>query len=287
MKSLLEKLSGEWEDYSDGGKKKFLDNLLKEYSNVSYYLLFNVPQNMSSEDIKTVNTSFKKLALILHPDKLNDKIYMQSAQELFKLLNNAHATLTDNTKEQTYRLKVGVETKKPTSQPDVSSRGSHQWSNNGPSFHRNNLYTTFSTYTFSTSAGSSKRYDRDIQVGETISAQNEDIFINGNVYGDVKNMSGDITITGNVFGKVNNMNGANIIKSNVERDGNVSNMNGANIIKGNVERDGNVSNMYGDNEIKGKVSGNVTKNKSSGGAFFSNVNVKNFHTNGTTYFSFN
>jgi curved DNA-binding protein CbpA len=263
MTSLLEKLNGEWEDYTDGSKKKFLDKSLEDYSKVSYYVLFGVSTNMSPADIQTVKNSYKKLALIFHPDKSKDKVYEQSASELFKLVNNAYATLTDSSKEQTYRLNHSAE-----SQEKHTATGFNFTGNNGPSVrvYRNN-------------------YDRDIKAEEKISSIDEDIIINGNVYGDVKNTSGDIKITGNVFGSVKNVSGDNIINGNIESNGSISSTSGNNKISGNVlgavktisgdnkidgDALGTVSTTSGDNKIKGKVGKNTIQKKPSGGIFFSN-----------------
>lgn len=277
MQSLLEKLTEKWGDHTDADKKTILDDLFTKYSAVDYYVLFGVPLNMSQANIQTVKTSFKKLARILHPDKSKDKVFQQPAQELFKLINNAQDTLTDSSKEKTYRLKINTqnqEKKKSEAEAEAKFTTSFPTRSIYQVFNNNYVYTpnynsvnTFST-TFSSSSSLPKIYNSDIQASETISSLNNDIIINGNVYGNVKNTSGNITITGNVFGSVQNISGNNIINGNVEKSGRVISTSGDNIIDGDAF--GTVSTTSGKNKIKGKIVENtIQKNPvSSGSAFF-------------------
>lgn len=284
MQPLLEKLTENWENTSDQDKLAFLNELLEEYTKATYYDLFGLTQNISESDIETVATSFKQLALKLHPDKLKDKVYEKTAQELFKLVNNAKDTLSDSTKEQAYKDKLQAESEKETAQTSESNDSpfsftftTHQSPQNGST----RVFTTISrvhTTFYSSPQAAEQKYDRDIKAGEKVSAVSEDIVIHGNVYGKVKNISGNIIIKGNVYGSVSNMSGNITVIGNVESEGKVSNMSGNNRIDGDAR--GNVTTMSGSNEIKGSKSVTAAPKTDgvtqvNGSFFFQNVTMSN------------
>jgi curved DNA-binding protein CbpA len=62
----------------------------------SFYEILNVPENASIEDIKA---SFRKLALLHHPDKNNNS---EESEAVFKVINNAYQVLADPVKRKEY-----------------------------------------------------------------------------------------------------------------------------------------------------------------------------------------
>jgi DnaJ-class molecular chaperone len=63
--------------------------------NKKYYEILNVKNDANLNDIKT---AFKKMATIYHPDKNSDP----KAEELFKEINEAYQTLSDDNKRKEY-----------------------------------------------------------------------------------------------------------------------------------------------------------------------------------------
>ena len=66
----------------------------------NYYQILGIDRKATKEEIKT---AFKKLAIQFHPDKnAGDK----TAEEKFKLINEAHSTLSDTKKKALYDQKL-------------------------------------------------------------------------------------------------------------------------------------------------------------------------------------
>lgn len=63
---------------------------------MNYYEILELDTNASAEDIKK---SYRKLAMKYHPDRNNGN---KSAEEKFKLLNEAYITLSDDSKKRDY-----------------------------------------------------------------------------------------------------------------------------------------------------------------------------------------
>ena len=261
MKSLLERLNQEWKDCPDSQKKDYLEQLHAKYSATSYYELFNV--SMTSIDTEVVRASFRKLALILHPDKSSGKMWESAAEELFKLVKNAYETLTDSAKEAAYQAGINAKTQPSASQSyfDPGFFGASFHSSSQPkhpnfSVFSGNVFRASRVVIDMTSRSETRQYDRDIKAGETITTLDENIIINGHVYGVVQSTSGYISITGHVYGKVVNISGNNTIGGNVTKDASVHNTSGNNKIKGNVL--GKVVSISGNNKVDGDALGTVT-----------------------------
>ncbi|WP_419420996.1 DnaJ domain-containing protein [Legionella sp. D16C41] len=297
MKSLLDKLKEEWDDYSEKGKTKFLEKALKEYSEATYYEIMGVSESMNETDKTNLKVNYKQIALRFHPDKTANQVYKSSAEELFKLVGNAYDTLSDPVKTQNYRLKQGP--KKSTQSSNFSSQGSQHYrstNNDDPSFNSQQSQSRPQSYTYTTGSDTfvfnngftmfskppvpDQVYNRDIQEHEKISGESENIVITGNVYGTVKNMGGNITVNGNVYGKLSNMGGNNIVRGNVAANGKVSNMGGNNIITGDAL--GSVTNAGGINQVGGTKGPNVKKAQPTA-TFFSTSGANVFTNIGTSF----
>lgn len=67
---------------------------------VNYYVILNISRNASLKEIKT---SYKKLALKYHPDKNQGN---KNTEELFKQVNEAYQTLSNDSKRIVYDQKL-------------------------------------------------------------------------------------------------------------------------------------------------------------------------------------
>ena len=84
-----------------------------------YYLILGLPATASDKAIKE---AFKKYAIQYHPDKNPDD---PTAEDKFKLINEAYQTLSDSSKKSVYDIKLSYqkEMKSPTkAQKQYSSK---------------------------------------------------------------------------------------------------------------------------------------------------------------------
>lgn len=70
------------------------------YTSANYYLRLGVGRTATPDEVRR---AFRSLARIYHPDVANNKTF---AEEVFKRLNEAYETLSDNTKRRHYDLEL-------------------------------------------------------------------------------------------------------------------------------------------------------------------------------------
>jgi curved DNA-binding protein CbpA len=262
---------GQNEEEKRINKESCFGSLLRKYNSKNYYEIFGL--EIKAPDKSELNTQWKSILLIVHPDKAKGKVYEDAAEALTKLVVRAYETLSDDQKEKVYRAQ---QPKSSPSQGAANSQGTPPQSSqpNGPAFfersqqpysststsstktsnqnnnnNNNNNYGTRTNTFYSSDGQQHQVYTRDIQQGETISAQNEDITIHGHVYGTVKNQNGKIYVNGKVCGRVTNQNGDTYVSGNVS--GAIKNTNGKNYVFGDVS--GIMDNTNGNNEVRGRV----------------------------------
>jgi len=76
-----------------------LEQLTRKENSLDYYAILEVDRKATIFDIKK---SFKKLSLKWHPDKNRDLEIRDFAEKMFKLMNEAHSTLSSPEKKKEY-----------------------------------------------------------------------------------------------------------------------------------------------------------------------------------------
>ena len=302
MASLIDELNREWKYLSDNDKSTLLKNLYVEYSAYTYYELFGITEEMTLDNQwEQVKRHYRMLVLIIHPDKAK-KEYKDSAEELFKLVNEAHTTLLDPDKEKSYRLKHPnnvrtsyQETTYPTANmtrqkekfTSTSSATNTTRTTNNTNTANNTTSTTSTAHTTTnTSFGNistgfgSLRMGKDISLEgkfnfSSLEVQNNKLSIEGDIHRKMKinTTSSNIFIIGNVKGEVESVHGHITITGNVT--GSVKNTHGNITITGMVS--GKVETKFGKINSQDKVAeseSNVTSEKHSAKhSFFSPKNI--------------
>lgn len=280
MKSLLDKCRDDWKFYTvPAGLQYFLAKLHKKYSNEDYYTLFGVSKNIYfADNISKVKLDYKQLGLIIHPDKVHHDCE-QEATSLFKLVNGAYATLSDESLDTNYRsLLVNSQPTPPAkSAPteNVNTNNRYYPANKGysaPTENANNMYypanKSHPAYSYRNEYGQSNQaytpsrnklfqqkifhlYKRDISESEHIQTIDEDITINGNVKGRVSSRKGNILINGNVSGNVESETGSIDIFGSLI-GGSVTNNKGNIYVKDNI-KNATIKNNSGKNTLNGLI----------------------------------
>jgi curved DNA-binding protein CbpA len=228
MPSITDLLAKKKNAYSEKAWGALLQEQYDRYKDKSYYELFGVSHPIQESNESELKKNYRKLCLIVHPDKNRGKSYERLTQELFELIGSAYAVLIDKEKEREYYLqKQPQQTFHKRSAPEEV-----------PVYHRHSTcQTNDGRFT------RDRRLEGDIKKGKKISSHIGKIHITGNIYGTVENIQGNIEIHGDVYGTVINHAGEIRVYGDLKPGGLLRNISSNIYLAGRAE--GIISNPFG------------------------------------------